>query len=429
MDSETNIRTGLLQPWRTSPAKIVVLSTFGTGLGLNTVPVATFGAFVLPLSQEFGWSRGNIAFAITIFQICNILVAPIAGWLIDRVGARRVLLPSILLFGAALMSLSLMSGAIWQLYAGYSIVSIFGIGTASPTYAKLIVSWFKERRALALGFALTGVGIGMSVLPILVQSVIDGWGWRPAFVTVGLVVIAGTFPATMLWAWDSPTAPATRRETSAPAAATDASFAHAARSKAFFLLLAGFVLLGAVSGSLTSHMIPILAERGIEPSHGAVLAAALGVAGIFGRVIVGYLLDRIFAPALLVFLIVSAFAGMLLLIHQQGAWLLLGIVILGFTTGGEGDFMPYLTSRYIGMRAFSRVLGFLYSSFVAGIGLGTVLMGYSENTTGSYGMALNVLAAIILAAVIPFLFLGRYPSDPGAEATRTPDRTATPAAL
>lgn len=319
MDSETNIRTGLLRPWRTSPAKIVVLSTFGTGLGLNTVPVATFGAFVLPLSQEFGWSRGNIAFAITIFQICNILVAPIAGWLIDRVGARRVLLPSILLFGAALMSLSLMSGAIWQLYAGYSIISVFGIGTASPTYAKLIVSWFKERRALALGFALTGVGIGMSVLPILVQSVIDGWGWRPAFVTVGLVVIAGTFPATMLWAWDSPTAPATRRETSAPAAATDTSFAQAVRSKAFFLLLAGFVMLGAVSGSLTSHMIPILAERGIEPSHGAVLAAALGVAGIFGRVIVGYLLDRIFAPALLVFLIVSAFAGMLLLIHQEGS--------------------------------------------------------------------------------------------------------------
>ncbi|HKY82222.1 MAG TPA: hypothetical protein VJM09_12215, partial [Sphingobium sp.] len=89
----------------------------------------------------------------------------------------------------------------------------------------------------------------------------------------------------------------------------------------------------------------------------------------------------------------------------------------------------YLTSRYIGMRAFSRILGFLYSSFVAGIGLGTVLMGYSENTTGSYGMALNVLAAITLASVVPFLFLGRYPSEPGEDIARAPDRTATPAAL
>ena len=184
---------------RSSQAKILGASTIGLAFGLTTVTVASFSALILPLCQTFGWERGDVSLAMTVFQVFNIMMAPIAGWLIDRLGVRKVLIPSIILFGLVLASLSLLSGPIWQLYAGYALLAVVGIATSSACYARLIVSWFSAKRGLALGTALAGMGMGVAFLPFLVQTITSMASWRMAYVALGVLVIVAVLPFVVYW--------------------------------------------------------------------------------------------------------------------------------------------------------------------------------------------------------------------------------------
>jgi MFS family permease len=397
---------------RTSPAKVLVASTIGLAFGLSAVTNASFGVFVLPLSQTFEWKRGDISFAMAIFQIFNIIMAPVAGWFIDRLGIRSVLIPSVIVFGTVLASLSLLSGPLWQLYVGYALLATVGIGTSSVSYARLIVPWFSVKRGFALGTALAGMGVSVSFLPFLVRAVMELSSWRTAYIAEGALVIVAVSPFVMLWAWD-PQHPASGVGTNQAEAAPQTSgleFREAIGSRAFVLLAVGFGFLGILTGAIPSHVVPLLVERGVAPMQATIMASALGLSLIAGRIVMGYFMDRFFAPLLMTITIAIASAGLvMMLIGMTGVWMIVPISCAGFAIGADADFLSYLTSRYIGMRAFTRTLGLLFSAFATGTGIGPAIMGYSANVSGSYNLALEILIATTTIAIIPFLFLGPYP--------------------
>jgi MFS family permease len=396
---------------RTSPAKVLVASTIGLAFGVSSVANSTFGPFVFSLSRVFGWERGDISFAMTIFNLCNIVMYPLAGWLIDRQGLRKVLIPSIILFGLTLVGLSFLSGPIWQLYIGYGVLAVVAVGTSSIPYARLIVSWFSARRGLALGVAFGGMGVGVACFPLIVQTITNTAGWRPAYIALGVLVTGAVLPFVVGWA-RCPEPDESGRNTSGGAThnANGLFFREAVRSKHFVLLCVTFGLLGMLTGAIPAHLVPLLVERGVGAMHAAALASVLGLSLMAGRVGAGYLLDRVFGPLVMVVLISLAVIGLaMMLMGVTGPWVIVAIALIGLTIGADTDFLSYLTSRYVGIRVFSRVYGLMIGAFTCGMSVGPAVMGYSANSTGSYRLALWVIASATMLAIAPVLFLGPYP--------------------
>ena len=164
------------------------------GLSIHSVPILgfTIGVFLKSLSQEFSWSRTQISLAITLSALGMTLAAPFLGWLVDRFGARRVILPAVGLFGGSVLSLYFLSAHLWHFYAIFLFTGIVGSGTGPVPYMKVISQWFDRRRGLALGLAMIGSSAGTFIMPSLAQALISSMGWRSAYVFLGLLPLGIT---------------------------------------------------------------------------------------------------------------------------------------------------------------------------------------------------------------------------------------------
>jgi MFS family permease len=159
--------------------------------------------------------------------------------------------------------------------------------------------------------------------------------------------------------------------------------------------------------------VPLLTDRGVERTVAASVASLLGATLIVARLLTGYLLDRFFAPVIVAVFLTGPVIGLLLLMSGvAGVPAILAVVLLGLGIGAEMDFMSYLVSRYFGLRAFSRLYGLIYSSITIGVSIGPIVMGYSQQLSGTYDFGLKVLLVSSAVAIVPLLFLGRYPQLP-----------------
>jgi MFS family permease len=139
----------------------VVLAA-GIALSVSSVPIMSFtlGVFLKSLSQEFSWSRTQISLAVTLGALGVTLAAPFLGRLVDRFGARRVILPATVLFGVGVLSLYFLSAHLWHFYAIFLLTAVVGSGTSPVPYSKVISQWFDQKRGLALGLAMVGGSAG-----------------------------------------------------------------------------------------------------------------------------------------------------------------------------------------------------------------------------------------------------------------------------
>jgi MFS family permease len=397
-----------------SQAKVLGACTVGLTFGYSVFYAAPFGVFAAPLAREFGWTRGDMSVALTIFTVIHIFMSPLAGWFVDRLGVRKVLIPSVILFGLTVSSFSMLSGQIWQYYVGYGVLAVVGVGASPVSYTRLIVVWFSTKRGMALGIALSGTGMGLALVPALAQTFIGVGGWRVAYLGLGLLVIGAVLPFVVPWARyprhlqaDLETLDAAGVPTSE---ASGLPFKEAVRSKAFFLLSVTFLLLGTLTGALPPHLVPILVDQHIPAMQAAATASVLGLSLIAGRLVMGFLMDRIFAPLLLAASISLMVTGLVMMMTGvTGPWLVVAISFIGFVMGGETDFLTYILSRYIGLRVFARVYGLLMAPWAAGVSLGPLVMAYSVHAGGNYDLAVGALIATTSLAIFPLFFLGPYP--------------------
>ncbi len=386
--------------------RVLTASTFGMMFGYSAIGVASFGVFVLPLSQTFGWGRGDISVAATLMSLTMIAVAPISGVLIDRVGVRRIIIPSTVLFGLILASLALLGGQLWQLYLTYFLIAVVGVGTSPLTYSRIILAWFDARRGLALGIALAGVGIGAALVPIFVRAMTAAYSWQAGYLGLAALVLFVSLPFVAAWVRE-PDAAQSEALAQTPSGFT---FAEALRSRALLLMGGSFVLLGVFTGGILAHLVPLLVDRGVDQTTAALVASVMGVALIVGRLVTGFLLDRFHAPIVVAVLLMGPVTGFgVLLAGAPLELLIVAVLLIGLGMGAEMDFISYLVSRYLGLRSFGRTYGILYAALYVGISLGPVLMGYSHQLSGDYDLALLVTLVATILAIPPFLFLGPYP--------------------
>jgi MFS family permease len=394
-----------------------VLATCWIGLafGFGSAAYSSFGLFVVPLSQEFGWGRGEISAAFTIMSLSVALLSPFAGSLVDRHGPRKLLLVSIVTFALAMSGLSLLTANIWHLYFMYLLVPIAAICTGPVSYVRVIVAWFEKNRGLALGIGLTGTGFGGVVIPPLVQWVTQNYGWRWAYVAIAIGIIL-VLPLAALMIHDDPRKLRLKKSDSAasempPPAVVGLTAKEARAGRVFWIMAGSFAIFGLFTAGMLVHLVPMLTDRGLTGEQAALAASAVGAALIFGRLLAGYLLDHVFGPYIVIAIMLCPVIAMATLATGASSFniALACAVLIGIGLGAEMDFMGYLISRYFGLKSYSAIYGYIYGVFQLGSAMGPVLMGFVQQNTGSYVPALWTLAALTLLALIPFAFFSPYP--------------------
>jgi MFS family permease len=385
---------------------------FGSVLGLivGNVTVLQFSASVLmkPITAEFGWNRGLVSAAIMLGSLCAAIGTPIAGRLMDRHGIRRVTLAAIVLFALAIAAMSLAPAVPSIFLAMFSLVGLFSAGQAPLPYAKAVAAAFDRRRGLAMGVAMTGVGLGAALVPRLTQRYLDGFGWRGAYVAVGLTVFAIAFAAVGLFVRDVNEVAGGR--VNAPIL-PGVTARDALRSRQFWTLAVVFMCIPIVANGTIVHLVPLLTDRGIPASRAVTVFSGIGASLIVGRLLCGFLLDRFFGPHVaIVFVALPALGVATLLASSDAGLTTLGAVLVGLGLGAEVDLIAYLQSRYFGLRAFGQIYGYLFAVFTFGTGLGPFVMGAAYDATGSYRVALGGFIAVLACAACLLLRLPRrYP--------------------
>ena len=391
--------------------RVVLAACVGAAFGLTALPFYTLGVFAKPLAAEFAWSRSTIQSAITFAMFGVVSGAWLAGWLIDHYGARRVALCSQVGLAVGFLGLTLQTGAPWLWQANWFVCALLGVGTTPLTWTRGIASWFVQRRGLAIGIALAGTGITALVAPPLVSAIVAAHGWRTGYVAIALGIVGLALP--MVWFFFREKRPdaAARQSTSSTATTDGMTLAQALRHPHFWLLVAAFAGIASAIAGVIPNLIPMLTDGGLTPAEAARYASLLGLNVMLGRLIAGWLLDRYWAPAVAVALLMPPVAACLLLASHQ--WPALAVALVGLAGGAEFDLIAYLCLRYFGTRNFGQIYGWQWASFSLCAGFGPLAFGRIFDSTGSYQTALWVAAALLVVGPLLLLALGRYP-QPGA---------------
>jgi MFS family permease len=402
-------------PTENSPAYPGWQVTFAAFVGVMVSFAAmvpfTFSLFLTPLNGAFGWKREAISRAFAITALTVAACSPTIGTLLDRLPPRRIILPCIAIFACGMASLSLLGAHIAQFYGTYLLIGIVGNGTAQLAYSRAVLTWFEERRGLALAIVLTGSGAGSILLPLLTQHMISNYGWRVAYLTLGAVALLG-LPFTALLVRNRPAhRPLAVQSTTQPETLFRIGAVLRAR---IFWLIAFPVTLSALSlNGAIAHLAALLAGRSVTPASAALALSMLGVSGILGRLITGHLLDRLFAPFVSLAVLVVAGIGVVTIAYATTATTgILGAFLMGFGSGSEADVVPYLIAKYFGRARFSTLYGLSWTAYAVGGAMGPVLMGHAFDKAGTYrpSTVLFLAAPLFLAALLQLL-LPAYPTD------------------
>jgi MFS family permease len=394
---------------------VVVTGCIGSAVGLAALPFYGLSSFMKPLEQEFGWSRTQIGLASTCLTIGLFTTAPFIGYACDRLGIRRVVLPSIVLLAACLAALSLIGPGVWSLYVGYLLMAVLGSGTTPVTYSAAVAPRYSRRRGLALGLTLAGTGLAGVFAPRILTAVIASHGWRSGWLVMsGFALIA--WPLAFRFLRSSPTAhgEVSRGAGSALAEPMGHTLREASRDYRFWVIAGAFFAISLGISGLILNMIVMLEDAGLPAARAAATASLIGVGVIAARVSVGYLLDRFFAPAVgtCVFLITAA--GCWLLATNGPSTATLAAFLIGFAMGSEVDLIAYLVARYFGLRQYGAINGWGYSSYNVGAALSPFLVGSLFAATGGYAVPLECAAVLCSLGGLSLLALGPYePSRTG----------------
>ena len=382
------------------PGRIIAISVPGIMVSFGSLVIFTFGAFVKPLNERFGWSRSQISLAFTVTALMVAFCSPILGRLIDRVGVRRVLLPCVAIYCAAFASLAAVH-SLAALYAAYAVMGMVGNGTAHLAWARVISATFDKRRGMALATMMAGVGAGAIGIPPLATWLIATFGWSAACLSLAAAIFVFGFAPSLLFL------PAIRG--SKEAAHGTGSFRSLRGSRVFWLLIGGFFLFSISINGVNAHLIPLLTDRGLSTSSAAFAASMLGVLTLISRLVTGALLDRFrgsYVGGLSFMVAALGVAALSTVTTIPAAYAAAGLI--GFGMGAEADVMPYLISRYFPMQSFSEIYGYSFTAYAIAAAFGPLLMGWSFDQFHSYAVAALALGGATLAGAITIGILPAY---------------------
>jgi len=395
--------------------KSLLAATIGTMCGIFTLTNYTQGFFVGPVTSEFGWSAPQFFLSYTVLMCSGLLTGPLIGYIAQRVGLRTVGIVGLTGHSLAYVVLSLNTGSLMLWYLSWALVAILGAGSLPIIWTGVLNNWFTKHRGKAIGITMAGTGLGAFLLPPIVEFLISNHGWRVAYRGIGLGALLISLPIVFVLFKEKPdSSTATGGEVMANKVETwGLTTGDAMRTKQFWILGAVLFLTVIVVAGLLSNFERIMTEQGFERSSIAQIAAVMGLTVIIGRLMVGALVDRFWAPGVAACFFLVATLGLLILVGTQVtmATALLVAVMIGLAAGAELDLLAYLTGKYFGPAHYPAIFGLIIAFFTVGAGIAPPLFGMAAQMFQGYGTMLSISIGLLLVSILLFLSLGRYPDE------------------
>ena len=395
--------------------KSLLAATIGTMCGIFTLTNYTQGFFVGPVTSEFGWSAPQFFLSYTVLMCSGLLTGPLIGYIAQRVGLRTVGIVGLIGHSLAYVVLSLNTGSLMLWYLSWASVAILGAGSLPIIWTGVLNNWFTKHRGKAIGITMAGTGLGAFLLPPIVEFLIANHGWRTAYRGIGLGALLISLPIVFALFKEKPdSSTATDGEVMANKVETwGLTTGDAMRTKQFWILGAVLFLTVIVVAGLLSNFERIMTEQGFERSSIAQIAAVMGLTVIIGRLMVGALVDRFWAPGVAACFFLVATLGLLILVGTQVtmATALLVAVMIGLAAGAELDLLAYLTGKYFGPAHYPAIFGLIIAFFTVGAGIAPPLFGMAAQMFQGYGTMLSISIGLLLVSILLFLSLGRYPDE------------------
>ena len=388
----------------------------------------SFSVFFVAVLKEFGWSRAATAGVFSCFMLVHSGSAIIIGSFLDRFGA-RIVIP----LGACIVALGLFASsrihALWQFYLWYGVLTPVGVcAIGFIAHGIILPKWFDRKRGLAIGIAMAGIGLGMQILVPATQIVIAHFGWRTAYCVLAGFILITILPLNIFLQRNSPQEmgqnpdgahagemadnqpkDAGQPEASRTCAPVIWTVHECLRSKQFWFLFSSFFFTPlAVQGTLI-HQVASVVDKGFSVVQGAFFFGLAGIAGSVGKILFGWLSDRIGREIAFGTGLGCAFLGVLslMLLQPSYPYLLYGYAILfGLGYGSIAPIIPARTADLFLGPHFGKILGVLSISGGVGGALGVWLSGKIYDITASYNISFIISLISLILAVILFRLAG-----------------------
>jgi MFS family permease len=367
------------------------------------------GPFLKPITADLGLDRATFSIVIAVSLFLFGLFGPLTGVVLDRIGARATATTGTLLIAASL----LLTGVVrnfWEFFFVYGVLLSLGLACCGPVLASGVTArWFNKRRGTALSLLASASMVGMSVLVPIVTWLILGFGWRSAYMLLGVWVLVVLLPVSLWVIRESPESIGLGMDGGAPepaaataAAAKRVTATDAMQTLAFWQLAGSFFTCGFSMSLLSSHGVPMLTDHGYTPMFASWAIGVLGASAIGGTMILGWMSDRVGRRPVLS----SIYAGRILifsgffLIRDNPIAIIVVAILGGITMSGTGSMTSALTADIWGRYSVSRVLGVIFLVHQTGSAIGSWLAGTLFEATGGYGAAFILACLFLFGAAI-----------------------------
>ena len=402
----------------------------GSGFLVNTFNGAlvfhAFGAYVVLLEADFGWSRTTFAFAFALQRIESGLLGPIEGWAIDRFGPRKVMMTGLVIFALGFLWLSQIN-SILTFYGAFLLIALGSVLGSFLPVTVAVVNWFNKKRALALAMVSLGFAAGGLIQPGVV-TLLETLGWRGMAAASGLFVLAIGVPLAALVRHRPedygmlPDGEVTQPGAMEPMPERGFTARQALRTKAFWFIALGHSSSLLVIGAVMVHFVAHVTEGlGYSLALAASMITVMTISMVIGQTVIGgFLGDRVNKRLTIIVALSGHTVALLLLAFSFNLWMVLGFVIInGVCMGARGPLIQAMRADYFGRTSFGTIMGFSSMVMMGGMIIGPVVAGISYDTTGSYQIGFVILAILALSGGFFFMFANKpeLPVDTRAPAS------------
>lgn len=360
-----------------------------------------FPVFYPALVQSLGFTRAQVTQGFLLgFVVAGLPFGLLAGTLIDRLGARWIILCGVGLISLPLLLMGAMT-QFWQ-YELLCVMEILGYVLAGPIANQVLIArWFRARRGRAMGYAYLGLGLGGMISPLLVNSLIRNFGWRHAFEIVGLLIFGVLFPVGAWITRSTPEEVGLRPDgvkdpvqESGETAAQGIGVGRAVRTANFWLIIGGCTLVIGAIGSVIQHFILFLEDERYSLTKASQLLSVLLASSLCGRVSVGYIVDRFQKKNTMAVFYALLGASIFLLgeaRHPTAVWSF--ALIFGFCMGADYMLVPLVTAECFGTASLGKLLALIIMGYSLGQWGAPWMTGRIFEAQGSYALAWKIMAA------------------------------------
>jgi MFS family permease len=418
---------------------MIVISLFTVMVIINGSGYGAQGVFFTPLLKQFGWTRAKLSLLQSTMGLTMGIAMPLAGWLLDRVEAKVVMLAGALLSGVAFAAIS-GAHSFTPMLVAY-IAFGFGMGASTTLPSAFVVSnWFDDQRGLALGVAMAGASFGGTVMTLIAGFALALGGWRVGYIAMAVPIFIVAAPLILFVVKGRPP----RGERSEGAAAIDSGsqpgashvqgggaldlpgfeLGEALRSRSFWLVSLLFFSFAFSATGTVVHLIPFLIGQGFAPTRAALAMSILLAVGAAGKPVFGWVADRFSIRLSLLIVFTGLAAGYVLMLRVVGVEsLVIALAVMSPVWGSALALLPVLLADACGLKRYGSISGILGVFSTLGAAGGPIAAGAIFDFTHSYARVFELYIVLLVAcALMPYL-CPPYSSIESAEASLKPVRS------